>query len=152
MKKCSPLVTNVRLLLVKSIRYLAYSVLLATLAIATKADPTATQAAPRILAGPDTQILVCWFVESDGKGHHGYAAQDGRLDSISPEGGGLFPTLTAFDQAIASVAIQSLSDWQHPARSRTRPELVSDAYPGNVPQGWKIRALTPAELKTLRGH
>ncbi|HEY4272904.1 MAG TPA: hypothetical protein VGM65_12945 [Candidatus Udaeobacter sp.] len=107
------------------------------------ADPAAT---PRILAGPGTDVLICWFVETDGSGHHGYAAQDASVDSISPLGGGLFPTRADFEAALGKLQVERL------ATGRPRTTLETVEYPGKVPPGWKIRALTPAELKELRGY
>jgi hypothetical protein len=107
------------------------------------ADPAAT---PRILAGPGTDVLICWFVETDGSGHHGYAAQDASVDSISPQGGGLFPTRGDFEAALGKLQIQRL------AAGRPKTTLESVEYPGKVPTGWKIRALTATELKQLRGY
>jgi hypothetical protein len=107
------------------------------------ADPAAT---PRILAGPGTDVLICWFVETDGSGHHGYAAQDASVDSISPQGGGLFPTRGDFEAALGKLQIQRL------AAGRPKTTLESVEYPGKVPTGWKIRALTAIELKQLRGY
>jgi len=101
---------------------------------------------PRLLAGADTDVLICWFVESDGQAHHGYAAQDARLDSISPQGGGLFPTREDFQAALGKLQVERL------AAGRPRTTLESVEYPGNVPKGWKIRSLTATELKQLRGY
>ena len=88
----------------------------------------------------------CWFVETDGSGHHGYAAQDASVDSISPQGGGLFPTRGDFEAALGKLQIQRL------AAGRPKTTLESVEYPGKVPTGWKIRALTATELKQLRGY
>ncbi len=85
-------------------------------------------------------------MESDGQGHHGYAAQDARLNSISPDGGGLFPTQADFEAALGKLQMERL------AAGRPRTTLESVEYPGEVPSGWKIRALTAAELKQLRGY
>jgi len=107
------------------------------------ADPAAT---PRILAGPGTDVLICWFVETDGSGHHGYAAQDASVDSISPQGGGLFPTRGDFEAALDKLQLERL------AAGRPRATLESGEYPGRVPTGWKTRALTAVELKALRSY
>lgn len=108
--------------------------------------PADASAAPRILAGPGTDVLMCWFVETDGSGHHGYAAQDASMDSISPQGGGLFPTRADFEAALGKLQIERL------AAGRPRTTLESVEYPGKVPTGWKIRPLTATELKQLRGY
>ena len=113
--------------------------------LAVRADPSGV-GAPRLRAGTGTDVLLCWFVESDGQGHHGYAAQDARLDSISVEGGGLFPARADFEAAVGKLQVERL------AAGRPRTTLESVEYPGKVPSGWKIRALTAAELKQLRGY
>ena len=120
--------------------------LCALLALQITAAPAEPGATPRILAGPGTDVLICWFVETDGSGHHGYAAQDASMDSISPQGGGLFPTPGDFEAALDKLQIQRL------AAGRPKTTLKSGEYPGNVPTGWKIRALTAIELKQLRGY
>lgn len=91
---------------------------------------------PRIVAGPGTTLILCWFVEDDGHGHHGYAAQDRRLDSFAPSGGGLFQTLDEFRAALHT--------------KFAKVPLITDENPGSVPVGWKIRGLTAKELKELR--
>jgi len=134
------------LFLLRSMRCLALISAVATLGVlAVRADTNRPQT-PRLRAGADTDVLICWFVESDGRAHHGYAAQDARLDSISPEGGGLFSTRADFEAALGKLQLERL------AAGRPRTTLETGEYPGTVPTGWKIRALTAAELKQLRGY
>src|SRR5437660_12582166 len=55
------------------------------------AMPSST--APVHVARPDTPLLICWFVESDGHGRHGYTALDGRISSWNPEAWPLFKSI-----------------------------------------------------------
>lgn len=93
-------------------------------------------APPRVVGNQETPVLLCWFVARDGSGGHGYAAWDGRLGHVEPDGGGLFNALPALRAAIQTSGATNAS--------------IEPSFPGEIPAGWQIRGLTPEEHSALR--
>jgi hypothetical protein len=91
---------------------------------------------PRVAAFPETTGLVCWYVEDDGSGHHGYACVDDGLSVPRPDGNGLFSCLQDLRSELLRKNLNRLS--------------MIPRYGGRTPAGWKIRALTQAELEFLQ--
>jgi hypothetical protein len=116
-----------------AMKLFALGVLLAVIS-GCASNPAAAPA--RIVANRETPVLLCWFVACDDAGRHGYAAWDGRLGQVEPNGGGLFNTLPALRAAIQSSGATNAS--------------IEPSYPGAIPVGWQIRGLTPEELRVLR--
>src|SRR5262249_15074480 len=71
----------------------------------------------------------------DGAGHKGYATADGGRGGVEPGGGGLFPSIREVRKALDG------QDFK-------KPGLVT-YYPGTIPPGWRIRALTTNEVHRL---
>ena len=90
---------------------------------------------PSIAAGHINYGLNCWYVENDSAGGHGYACGHRSRSVTRPDGGGLF-------QCIQDLRLEI---------QRTMPGLqeIGDSYTGRVPDGWKIRNLTQAEVNFL---
>lgn|GEM_PF-1283627 len=86
-------------------------------------------------ARTDMTTLVCWYVETDGRGNSGYAAEDGYYSSAYPEGGGLFASIEGVKEAL-----------RH--QTNRTPWLVP-YYGGEIPPNWKIRGLTTNEVSRL---
>ena len=97
-----------------------------------------SSAPPVQVARPDTPVLVCWFVESDGHGHHGYTALDARISSWNPKAWPLFKTTADLRAAIIRDGI-------------TNGSLATLAPTDNFSSGnWRWRALTAEELRALQ--
>ena len=97
--------------------------------------------APRIGITPHrtvSTVLNVWYVESDGAGHTGYACIHSILDVPRPGGDGLFQSLEALRNEIHSSGSSGMS--------------IESEYRGIVPNKWKIRNLTEAELRFLRAE
>lgn len=90
---------------------------------------------PAIRALSDTRELWCWYVESNGAGKHGYAAQDVRLNSWFPNRCDLIQSITDFK---AALRLKGLSHVRLSTSAPiTRPPL-------------RIRPLTDLEMNQLR--
>jgi hypothetical protein len=97
-----------------------------------------SSAAPVHVARPDTPVLVCWFVESDGHGHHGYTALDARISSWNPEAWPLFKSTADLRAAIIRDGL-------------TNGSVTTLSPTDNFASGsWHWRALTAEELRALR--
>ena len=94
--------------------------------------------APRIAIGPHDTILNVWYVEGDGVGHTGYACVYSSLSVPNPGGKGLFQSLEALRNEIHLNGFSGMS--------------IVSKYQGIVPNKWKIRDLTEAELRFLRAE
>src|SRR6185503_15289403 len=62
---------------------------------------------PRIAATESALALVCWFLEDNGAGQHGYAAADGRLGFPRPDAGGLFGSIDELREAMKRQRIKT---------------------------------------------
>ena len=89
----------------------------------------------RVLAGPNTTGLCCWFIEDNGAGESGYVAVDARRGYQPPEGGGLFQTVYELREGIK--------------RQKAENAQIVPSFGGRVPKGWKIRDLTDDEVRIL---
>jgi hypothetical protein len=79
--------------------------------------------------------LVCWYVETDGRGHSGYATIDGYYSSAWPQGGGFFASIEDIKKALSH-------------QTNRTPWLIP-YYSGEIPPNWKIRGLTTNEVTRL---
>jgi hypothetical protein len=89
-----------------------------------------------ISLGPSRLALNVWCVETDGRGHRGYACSYTSRGVFHPGGNGLFQSLEALRTEIHSSGHSDM--W-----------VVSELR-SIVPDRWKIRELTPEELSFLR--
>lgn len=95
--------------------------------------------APRIALDPASLPMsgtVCWYVEDDGSGHHGYACVENSLSFARPDGGGLFSCIQDLRAELVRANLN---------RKSMRP-----SYGGRTPIGWKIRNLSEAEILFLQ--
>lgn len=92
-----------------------------------------------ITANPQTNsvnnipVLVCWYVEDNGAGQHGYAALDGRVNDAPPDGNGLFQSIPQMRESMR---------WTH-------IKVVVPHFEGVLPSGWRIRDLTTNEINAI---
>jgi hypothetical protein len=93
---------------------------------------SATQV-PVAAAPSNSRTFGCWFVVTDGAGHHGYQAAN-------------------FASSSASVLTQPLFKSTDELRFELRKQGVTniDTIDGFTNGGWKVRGLTADELRALR--
>ena len=87
-----------------------------------------------ILRPPGGQVVACWFVESDGAGHHGYQAASETSSTATPQNLPLFPTMDELRAALKKSGITT----------------VTSIGAGYTNGGWKIRGLTTEELMATK--
>jgi len=88
---------------------------------------------PVMQAPSNGHTFGCWFVVSDGVGHHGYQAADFQSRSATPQTQPLFKSI---DDLRVALHRQGVTNF--------------DTIGGDTNGGWKIRGLTADELRTLR--
>ncbi|HEX4265610.1 MAG TPA: hypothetical protein VH597_14835 [Verrucomicrobiae bacterium] len=86
----------------------------------------------------DIPVLRCWYVENNGAGQHGYAAQDGKFNYEYPDGTGLYQSIPQLRKAMQL--------------QQSHTKVVVPQFGGEVPKGWKIRDLTTDEIDAVLGH
>ena len=78
-------------------------------------------------------IFCCWFIVSDGAGHHGYQALDTLSSSATPQTRPLFKSIDKLRVALHRQGVKYF-----------------ETIGGYTNGGWEIRGLTADELRGLR--